>query len=213
MARKKQRRQNKPVMSPAQSRGQRYNGTYRNNQSGRKSGRFLTLAIMGGAAFFVLKGCSSDSSNDNDGDGVFYTSPQDCVNDGNSAQLCTDAWNNAKAKFEAGIPHRMSQSQCAHTYDHCYYDNVANSWAPVLTGFLLSKAIRKDRDEEYTYSSGGSSYASRAVWRTTAGDYTWRTGNKGTSADGHAGYATKKVATVSRGGYGRSSSARGSWGG
>ncbi|MEA7581028.1 hypothetical protein ONJ87_25395, partial [Salmonella enterica subsp. enterica serovar Anatum] len=41
---------------------------------------------------------------------------------------------------------------------------------PVLSGFLLSRAIRQNRDEQYIYSSGGSSYVSRPVWRTTSGD-------------------------------------------
>lgn len=62
---------------------------------------------MGGAAFIALKGCDS-SADDNDGDGVFYASPQACVDDGNSAQVCSDAWNNAKAKFEADMPKNMS---------------------------------------------------------------------------------------------------------
>lgn len=179
----------------------------------RYSGKFLTLAIMGGAAFFVLKGCSDSDDVDNDGDGTFYSTVQDCIDDGNNAGVCAEGWNNAKTDFYANLPKDMTQNSCQSQFGNCYYDNIGQSWIPVISGFLLSRAIRKDRDEQYVYSSGGSSYASRPVWRTTSGDYSWRTGSgKSNTATSHS-YSTKKASTVSRGGYGRSSSARGSWGG
>jgi uncharacterized protein YgiB involved in biofilm formation len=107
----------------------------------------------------------------------------------------------------------MSKESCQTQFGDCYLDSTDQSWVPVFTGFLLSRAIRKDRDERYVYSSGGSSYASRPVWRTPSGDYSWRSGSgKNDTATSHS-YSTKKVSTVSRGGYGRSSSARGHWGG
>ncbi|SCB86459.1 Uncharacterized conserved protein YgiB, involved in bioifilm formation, UPF0441/DUF1190 family [Kosakonia oryzendophytica] len=211
MARKRKTRQKNYILSPAQSRSQR---SLLSPPKERKSGQYLTLAIMGGAAFFALKGCS-DHKDDNDGDGVYYTSQQDCVDDGNTAQVCNDAWNNARMSFEQEIPTNMSQPACVQQYDHCYYDNIGQRWMPVLSGFLLSKAIRKDRDEQYSYSSGGSMYSSRPVWRNSDGDYSWRSGGStsNTSAGSHYGYTTKKATTFSRGGFGRSSSARGSWGG
>ncbi|MDN8601464.1 DUF1190 domain-containing protein [Citrobacter sp. S2-9] len=179
----------------------------------RYTGKYLTLAIMGGAAFFILKGCSDDSNADNDGDGVFYSSVQDCIDDGNGAAICAEGWNNAKNDFYANLPKEMNQERCQSQFGNCYLDTTSQSWIPVVAGFLLSRAIRKDRDDQYAYSSGGSSYASRPVWRTTSGDYSWRSGSgKSDTATSH-GYSTKKASTVSRGGYGRSSSARGSWGG
>ncbi len=77
---------------------------------------------------------------------------------------------------------------------------------------LLSRVIRKDRDEPFVYNSGGSSFASRPVWRNTSGDYP---GAPVLAKESYSsgGFTTKKASTVSRGGYGRSSSARGHWGG
>ena len=63
------------------------------------------------------------------------------------------------------------------------------------------------------YNSGGSSFASRPVWRNTSGDYSWRSGSGKKESYSSGGFTTKKASTVSRGGYGRSSSARGHWGG
>ncbi|HAT7593565.1 MULTISPECIES: DUF1190 domain-containing protein [Citrobacter] len=179
----------------------------------RYSGKYLTLAIMGGAAFFIIKGCSDSGDNDNDGDGVFYSTIQDCIADNNEFSVCIDAWSNAKNAFNAQLPQQMNLENCQRQFDNCSYDNALQSWVPAMSGFLLSRAIRKDRDEQYVYTTGGSSYVSRPVWRTTSGDYSWRSGSgKNDTATSHS-YTTKKVSTVSRGGYGRSSSARGHWGG
>lgn len=179
----------------------------------RYSGKYLTLAIMGGAAFFILKGCGDDTGSDNDGDGRFYSTVSECIDDGNTATVCADGWNNAKTEFYGKVPTQLSKASCQTQFGECYLDSTDHSWVPVFTGFLLSRVIRKDRDEQYVYSSGGSSYVSRPVWRTTSGDYAWRSGSGKNDTATTRAYTTKKVSTVSRGGYGRSSSARGHWGG
>lgn len=180
----------------------------------RYTPKYLTLAIMGGAAFFLLKGCGDDGNADNDGDGTFYSSVNDCIDDGNSASVCSDGWNKAKTEFYASVPKQLTQANCQTQFGDCYFDSTDQSWVPVFSGFLLSRIIRQNRDEQYVYSSGGSSYASRPVWRTTSGDYAWRSGSgKSDTVTSHSSYTTRKASTVSRGGYGRSSSARGHWGG
>ena len=137
----------------------------------------------------------------------------DCIDDGNSADVCADGWNSAKSEFYSNLPMQMSSESCQKQFGNCYLDSTDHSWVPVFAGFLLSRVVRKDRDEQYVYHSGGSSYVSRPVWRTTSGDYSWRSGSgKNDTATTHS-YTTKKASTVSRGGYGRSSSARGHWGG
>ncbi len=140
-------------------------------QRNRYTPKCLTLAIMGGAAFFLLKGCGDGGNSDNDGDGTFYATVNDCIDDGNSASVCADGWNNAKTEFYANVPKQLTQESCQSQFGDCYFDSTDRSWVPVLSGFLLSRAIRQNRDEQYIYSSGGSSYASRPVWRTTSGDY------------------------------------------
>lgn len=187
--------------------------SYRRHGPHRYTGKYLTLAIMGSAVFFMFKGCSDSSEADNDGDGTFYSTVQDCIDDGNDAGVCSDGWNNAKTEFYAALPKQMSQQSCQSQFGNCYLDNVDQSWIPVVSGFLLSRAIRKGSDDQYTYSSGGSSYVSRPVWRTTTGDFAWRSGSGNSDTAAHHGYSTRKASTISRGGYGHSSSARGHWGG
>ncbi|EFZ52424.1 hypothetical protein SS53G_3003 [Shigella sonnei 53G] len=147
---------------------------------------------MGGAAFFVLKGCGDSSDVDNDGDGTFYATVQDCIDDGNNADICARGWNNAKTAFYADVPKNMTQQNCQSKYENCYYDNVEQSWIPVVSGFLLSRVIRKDRDEPFVYNSGGSSFASRPVWRNTSGDYSWRSGSGKKESYSSGGFTTKK---------------------
>ncbi len=82
-----------------------------------------------------------------------------------------------KRHFMPMFRRSMTQQNCQSKYENCYYDNVEQSWIPVVSGFLLSRVIRKDRDEPFVYNSGGSSFASRPVWRNTSGDYSWRSGS------------------------------------
>lgn len=156
MARKRKSRNNSKIGHGAISRIGRPNNPFEPCRN-RYAQKYLTLALMGGAAFFVLKGCSDSSDVDNDGDGTFYATVQDCIDDGNNADICARGWNNAKTAFYADVPKNMTQQNCQSKYENCYYDNVEQSWIPVVSGFLLSRVIRKDRDEPFVYNSGGSS--------------------------------------------------------
>ena len=108
---------------------------------------------MGGAAFFVLKGCSDSSDVDNDGDGTFYATVQDCIDDGNNADICARGWNNAKTAFYADVPKNMTQQNCQSKYENCYYRyNLSirkkrhRPLAPTLSIFVRSDcdAVQKD---------------------------------------------------------------------
>lgn len=112
-------------------------------QRNRYTPKYLTLAIMGGAAFFLLKGYGDGSNSDNDGDGTFYATVNDCIDDGNSASVCADGWNNAKTEFYANVPKQLTQERCQTQFGDCYFDITERSWVPVLSGFLLSRAIRR----------------------------------------------------------------------
>ena len=197
MARKRKSRNNKNIGHGAISRIGRPHNPFEPRRN-RYAQKYLTLALMGGAAFFVLKGCGDSGDVDNDGDGTFYATVQDCIDDGNNSDICAHGWNNAKAAFYADVPKNMTQQNCQSKYENCYYDNVEQSWIPVVSGFLLSRVIRKDRDEPFVYNSGGSSFASRPVWRNTSGDYSWRSGSGKKSLTLRAALPPKSVNRFSR---------------
>jgi uncharacterized protein YgiB involved in biofilm formation len=177
-------------------------------QQKRKSRGCLTLVIMGGAAIVALNSCDDKNQTDND---VFYSTVQDCVEAGHSSQVCADAWNNAKADFENTIPKSMTQPACVQQFSRCYFDDAEHSWVPFFGGFLLNQSLRNDRDYSYVAGRNRGYSASETMRRRSSGDNFWGTGAE--SAKSRSRYTTHTATTVSRGGYGHSSSARGSWGG
>ncbi|WNY82308.1 DUF1190 domain-containing protein [Cronobacter dublinensis] len=194
--------------------------SYSRPESDRKGAKILTLAIMGGAAFFGLKACQDDGDNDNDGDGIYYATAEECTADGQPADVCTNAWNTAKSEFERNIPTaKMNWDECSASYgNNCYYDGAGKTWVPMMAGFLLASNANKKRGQDdnpstYTTSSTGYHYYyTRPVWQNGSGDYVWR-GSKGTTASSSRSLVTRSATTISRGGFGRSSSSRSSWGG
>ena len=148
MARKRKSRNNSKIGHGAISRIGRPHNPFEPRRN-RYAQKYLTLVLMGGAVFLIVKGWSESSDVDNDGDGTFYSTVQDCIDDGNNADICARGWNNAKAAFYADVPKNMTQQNCQSKYENCYYDNVEQSWIPVVSGFLLSRVIRKDRDEPF----------------------------------------------------------------
>ncbi len=89
----------------------------------------------GRSGLFLLKGCGDGSNSDNDGDGTFYATVNDCIDDGNSASVCADGWNNAKTEFYANVPKQLTQERCQSQFGDCYFDITERSWVPVLSGF------------------------------------------------------------------------------
>lgn len=200
--RRKKRRLPSPVMNSADL------DIYKNTKK-RKGPKVLTLAIMGGAAFFAIK--SGGKASDNDGDGYFYNSVESCVADDNPRDVCAHAWNASKTALENEASLPLTWAACYDRYDNCIWDAQRQTWMPVMAGFLLAKRQKQDEEQESHTSTyhGSSFYYSRPVWRNTSGDYAWR--SRSTSSVN--GYATRSVKTLSRGGFAGSSGAHGRWGG
>ena len=154
MARKRKSRNNSKIGHGAISRICRPNNPFEPRRN-RYAQKYLTLALMGGAAFFVLKGCGDSGDVDNDGDGTFYSTVQDCIDDGNNSDICAHGWNNAKAAFYADVPKNMTQQNCQSKYENCYYDNVEQSWIPVVCGFFFIRGFSKYSDFPVVYKNRG----------------------------------------------------------
>lgn len=165
----------------------------------------------GWSGLFLLKGCGDGGNTDNDGDGTFYATVNDCIDDGNSASVCADGWNNAKTEFYANVPKQLTQERCQTQFGDCYFDITERSWVPVLSGFY--SAARFVRTVMNNTSIAAAVHLMSPVPSGAPHPATMR----GAAAQGKAiprpapGYITRKASTVSRGGYGRSSSARGHW--
>ncbi len=125
MARKRKSRNNKNIGHGAISRiGRPHNPLSR---AAIATHKILNVGTNERCRFFVLKGCGDSGDVDNDGDGTFYATVQDCIDDGNNSDICAHGWNNAKAAFYADVPKNMTQQNCQSKYENCYYDNVEQS--------------------------------------------------------------------------------------
>lgn len=120
-----------------------------------------------------------------------YDNIQDCVDDGNSQSACQTAYD-AAAKDIENAPSYADENSCENNYDRCHRDS-SGSWIPFMVGYMMG-------------SSNGSSY-SHPVYTSRAGDYV-------TSVRGSSGTHSVSISsTSSRGVFGSSAAARGSWGG
>ncbi|MFU2318680.1 DUF1190 domain-containing protein [Rahnella sp. PCH160] len=179
----------------------------------KKSSGCLTLLIMGGVTLAAIHGCDSDSSNIETNETI-YKDVAECTADGVTAADCQTAYDNAQHKLAAEMTPYSSVDTCQKAYGlgNCRYDLDTNQFMPALAGFMIAKAI--NHRSEFTSSLGGGGYYSRPYYRSYGGD-SFRTpgtaDNYYRSRGSH--YTSTHASTVSRGGYGHSSSGRGSWGG
>lgn len=215
MARRKQVNNN--AMSPSRRRAERVSTSSSRTHAippKRMSGRYLTLALMGGAAVFIIRACND--TQDTDDDDVYYASVQECIADGNASQICNDAWNNAIIAMAAEIPSDLTQTQCLTRYEECDYIATTQRWMPKLKGFMLNKQAYKEKDDHATSHSSHVYVYSSPVRRSRSAEYNWHSSTKSHSSNtmsSRSSYSSKKSPTVSRGGFGHSSSSRGHWGG
>lgn len=179
----------------------------------KKSPGCLTLLIMGGVTLAVMHGCDSDTGNTETTETI-YKDIAECTADGVPAADCQKAYDNAQHKLATTmIPYSSVEAcQTAYGLGNCRYDLDTHLFMPALAGFMIAKAM--NNRSEFTSSYGGGGYYSRPYYRSYGGD-SFRTpgsiDNYYQSSGRH--YSSTRASTVSRGGFGHSSTGRGSWGG
>jgi len=149
-----------------------------------------------------------------------YQNLQQCVSEGKvSADICEKAYADAvDAQYRNG-PLYSTQAECEAQYgwNQCHQvQNSSGSWfMPALAGFMIGRALSGDRYHYHYWPGYAGGYGEplyrargdRAEWRTASGE------RFGVGARGPASSGPTVGETLSRGGFGRSSVARGSWGG
>lgn len=188
-----------------------------------KRSRSIQLVLMGTVPL-LLSACD-DGSQQATGT-LAYQDLQQCISDGKvGADVCEKAYAEAvQAQYRNG-PHygTLAECQAQFGWDQCHPVHTSSgSWfMPALAGFMIGRALSgpsyQYHEHYWSGGYGGGGYGEplyrsrgdRAEWRTGSGD------RFGTSARGPGGSmsAPSVAETLSRGGFGRSSVARGSWGG
>lgn len=167
-----------------------------------KRSKNLHLAIMG-AIPLVLAACGDDGSNQQqqmaNTNAPVYKTVDDCVKAGNESSVCQQAFAGAQNQ----APRFNSQNSCMDQSgaNQCVMrtENGQSIWVPMLTGFMLGRMLNGG----YTYHPVYHPVYYHPVYTYHP---TYRSHSWGSSS--HS-YAT----TRTRGVFGSSASARGSWGG
>jgi len=139
----------------------------------------------------------------------FYTSVEACKSDGNSDEVCDKAMKAAAEAHAKESPRFGSRAECIRNYGDSCAENPQQHgvWMPLLTGFMLSQLLHGGRAPMYM--------GANPVYRTPDGRYNEWYRNPGTSP-GASGFrqartvegVPNRAVTVSRSGFGSSSSER-----
>ncbi len=175
-----------------------------------KRSRSVHLAFMTSVPLLVTA-CDGPRSNER----LAYADVQQCIQDGRVAKdVCEQEYQTA-LQTRAQQSHYSNYNDCASQWgDQCrpYVTSGGDHWfVPALTGFMIGHMMGHRRDAYYPpyYGSpgwGGPSYrdrSDRGAWG----------GLPGRPTMGEPMHGPTTAQTLSRGGFGSSGAARGSWGG
>lgn len=177
-----------------------------------KRSRIVQLAFMGSVPL-VVTACGGAPAPD---ERLAYRDVQQCIADGKvSKEVCEQEYEAALRARSANYP---SYADCAAQWGDCrpYVSSSGDHWfVPALTGFMIGRLMGHRGDRYYYYGGayGGGGYGGwGGPYRERADRGAWR---------GYGGYpgadapprGPTTAETLSRGGFGQSGAARGSWGG
>ena len=186
-----------------------------------KRSRSIQLVLIGTVPL-LLSACDGPASQAPQQQSTLaYQDLKQCIGDGKvGADICEKAYADAvQAQYREGPRYStLGDCQAQFGYDQCHpVQTASGSWfMPALAGFMIGRSFNSnhyynDNDRRYGPAYGGygaplyRARGDRAEWRTADGER-FGAGARGPSAPSVGG-------TLSRGGFGRSSAARGSWGG
>ncbi|HTV50825.1 MAG TPA: DUF1190 domain-containing protein [Steroidobacteraceae bacterium] len=190
-----------------------------------KRSRSIELALMGSVPL-LLAACDPPAAEQQSA--LLYQNLQQCVSAGQvSADVCAKAYADAVQAQVRDAPRFDSRGECEAQfgYDQCHsVTSSSGHWfMPALAGFLVGRALSHPydhrRDDWYGgpggYGYGGwGGWGGQPIYHARGDRAPWRMGDGerfGWGARGPGGQSV--AATLSRGGFGFSGAARGSWGG
>ncbi|WP_266170918.1 DUF1190 domain-containing protein [Dyella subtropica] len=149
-----------------------------------------------------------------------FTTVADCTKAGVPQDECQRDFDRAQANADASAPHFKTREDCIRDYgaDMCqerHSEREGSFWGPLMTGFMVSQLLHSGSP---SYQYAGPLYRQRDgrdyspySWSSSYGGGSSRSSGSG-STTGGAEPAGSRAITASRGGFGSSSAAAGSWG-
>jgi uncharacterized protein YgiB involved in biofilm formation len=183
-----------------------------------KRSRSIQLVLMGTVPL-LLSACDGPSAAQAPQQSTLaYQGLKQCISDGKvSADICEKAYADAvQAQYRDGPRYSsLADCQAQFGYDQCHpVQTASGSWfMPALAGFMIGRSFGSN----HYYPGYGPAYGGgygAPLYRSRGDRAEWRTADGERFGAGTRGPSAPRVGeTLSRGGFGRSSAARGSWGG
>ena len=179
-----------------------------------KRSRSIELTLMS-AVPFLLAACDAPRPPQPQ----LYRSVADCIAGGQIAETtCRSEYESARALHEQQAPRFNSLEDCEarYGYDQCTRGSRSDGssvFLPLMAGYLIGHALGNPGYPPGYYYGG---WHGQPIYRDRGDRAAWRTSDGATVGyeEGARGPAAMRSAqTLSRGGFGMSSAARGSWGG
>ena len=171
----------------------------------------LRLALLGVTPLALL-GCGKPSQ-----DTLVYNSIESCVKDGViSEAVCKVEYNKAWQHHLMNAPKYPAKESCQQDFSSTTCQQLANGeYIPTMEGFMLERTQQRSGGNSFTviplYLGNGGYFRTSSYDRVGPGTQQGRT--TVSSSDDRKVQPTLRSTTMSRGGFGSRSAARGSWGG
>ena len=171
----------------------------------------LRLVIVSTAPL-VVSGCADSS-----GEAMVYQDVANCAKDGVvSESVCQYQYNNAWTEHLRVAPRYDTESLCEQDFTAGCQQVSSGEYIPTMQGFMLQAQSSASRGSSFTviplYLGSGGFFRTGTYNRVTSGYHQGRVAvdNKAVSKPAKP---SLKSTTMSRGGFGGRSAARGGWGG
>lgn len=189
-------------------------------KSGRRlRSRMLKLSLMG-AAGVLASGCSEPQQ-----DGLYFSDADECIDSGMfEPELCQSQYQKALALSEQESPRYATRNICESDFGYENCRPYGSYWQPLMAGYmmgavsrgLLTRPLYRSADDYFWYRTSGNYRVGsiRDVGRSVRVPSSVMTtvpksSRKVLTSKGSYG---AKAKTISRGGFGSKSAARGGWG-
>lgn len=171
----------------------------------------LRLAFLGVTPLALL-GCGKPSQ-----EALVYNSIESCVKDGViSEATCRAEYNKAWQHHLMSAPKYQTKESCEQDFSATTCQELASGeYIPTMEGFMLERNQQRSSGNSFTviplYLGSGGYFRTSGYDRVSPGTQQGRT--TVSSSDDRKVKPSLRSTTMSRGGFGSRSAARGSWGG
>lgn len=195
-----------------------------------KRSKWLTLSLMG-AAGASLTGCGGEPEQES----IVFANALECIDSGLfEPQECEAQYEKAKQLSQNEAPRYSERRYCETDFGYNQCHQSYGYWSPFMQGFMMSMVansvangiayrgglvspLYRSSDDYFHYRTAANTRVGRVgrsskPFMASASTFTAKPSHK-TKVYRSAGKSGAKAATLSRGGFGKSASARGGWGG